>query len=97
MRRAARVDDNQGEIVAALRAAGCSVTSLASVGKGCPDLVVGRNGVNYLLEVKDGKKPPSKRRLTDDEKTWHNAWRGHVAIVNSVEEALQVVGFVHVV
>lgn len=97
MRRAARVDDNQGEIVAALRAAGCSVTSLASVGKGCPDLVVGRNGVNYLLEVKDGKKPPSKRRLTEDEKAWHNAWMGQVSVVNGIEEALQAVGFVHVV
>lgn len=92
MRRAAKVDDNQGEIVAALRAAGCSVTSLASVGRGCPDLVVGRAGVTYLLEVKDGKKPLSKRRLTPDEKAWHESWRGQVAVVESVQEALTAVG-----
>ena len=94
MRRAARVDDNQAEIVAALRAAGCSVTSLASIGKGCPDIVVGRSGVNYLLEIKDGKKPPSKRRLTPDEQSWQEAWRGQVAVVNSVEDAFMVMGFV---
>ena len=40
MRRAARVDDNQGQIVDALRRVGCSVWSLAGVGKGFPDLAV---------------------------------------------------------
>lgn len=97
MRRAARVDDNQHEIVAALRAAGCSVTSLAAVGKGCPDIVVGVGGVNYLLEIKDGRKAPSKRRLTQAEEAWHISWRGRVSIVNSVEEALTAVGLVNVV
>lgn len=94
MRRAARVDDNQAEIVAALRAAGCSVTSLASIGKGCPDIVVGRAGVNYLLEIKDGKKPPSKRKLTPDEQAWHESWRGQIAVVHSVEDAFRVMGCV---
>lgn len=92
MRRAARVDDNQAEIVAALRRAGCSVCSLAGVGKGCPDLVVGLRGVTYLLEVKDGSKCPSKRRLTAGEQQWHENWRGHVAVVSSVDEALDAVG-----
>lgn len=44
MRRAAKVDDNQGEIVAALQRAGCSVQSLAGVGRGFPDLAVGFQG-----------------------------------------------------
>lgn len=92
MRRAARVDDNQAEIVAALRVAGCSVTSLASIGKGCPDIVVGRAGVNYLLEIKDGSKVPSKRRLTPDEQSWHGAWRGQVSVVESIADALVAVG-----
>lgn len=92
MRRAARVDDNQAEIVAALRRAGCSVCSLAGVGRGCPDLAVGLRGVTYLLEVKDGSKCPSKRRLTAGERQWHEGWRGHVAVVHSVDEALDAVG-----
>lgn len=92
MRRAAKVDGNQAEIVAALRRAGCSVQSLAAIGKGCPDLLVGRAGRNYALEIKDGRKPPSARRLTPDETAWLESWHGQVAVVTSVETALAAVG-----
>ena len=88
MRLAARKDDNQDEIVAALRAVGATVQTLHQLGRGVPDLLVGWRGVNLLLEVKDGNKIPSKRRLTEDEAKWHDAWRGQVATVNSVDEAL---------
>ena len=91
MRRASRVDDNQAEIVAILRYVGCSVTSLASIGRGCPDIVVGHNGVNFLLEIKDGRRCRSRRKLTPEEKKWHEAWKGQVAVVESVEDALSVV------
>jgi len=91
VRRAARVDSNHGEIVRALRDAGCTVESLASLGEGCPDLLVGIRCRNFLLEVKDGSKPPSKRKLTPDEGAWHARWRGHVAVVSSVEEAIAAV------
>lgn len=40
MRRAAKVDTTQREIVETLRAHGCQVRSLASVGQGMPDLLV---------------------------------------------------------
>jgi hypothetical protein len=89
-----RIDANQTEIVKALRQCGCSVLILSAVGKGCPDLAVGYDGTTYLLEVKDGGKTPSKQKLTPDEEAWHAAWSGHVAIVNSVEAALRVVGLV---
>jgi len=88
MRRAARVDANQREIVAALRAVGVSVQPLHTVGKGCPDLLCGVRGTNLLLEIKDGNKPPSARKLTPDEAAWHESWRGQVAIVESVDEAI---------
>jgi hypothetical protein len=88
MRRAARVDSNQSEIVAALRAVGVSVQPLHTVGKGCPDLLCGVRGTNLLLEIKDGNKPPSARKLTPDEAAWHESWRGQVAIVESVDEAI---------
>jgi Holliday junction resolvase len=90
MRRAARVDDNQAEIVAALRKCGCTVQSLAALGSGVPDLLVGRGGTNYLLEVKDGSK--SARELTPDELRWLHAWRGSAAVVETVEDALKEVG-----
>jgi hypothetical protein len=92
MRRAARVDRNQPEIVQALRDAGASVTPLHMVGKGFPDLAVGRAGMTFLLEVKDGNKPPSRRRLTADEEAFFNSWRGHAAVVESVDDALRAVG-----
>lgn len=89
MRRAARKDDNQQRIVDALRAWGCSVEVLN--GPGLPDLAVGRHGVNVFLEVKNADLAPSARKLTQPQKNWHAHWHGQVAIVETVEEALQAV------
>jgi hypothetical protein len=94
MRRAAKIDANHTAIVQALRAVGATVQSLASVGKGCPDLLCGYRGNNVLLEVKDGDKPPSARRLTPDEQEWHATWAGQVCIVESIDDALRVIGAV---
>ena len=86
--RAARVDANQAVITKALRAIGASVQPLHTVGDGCPDLLVGYRGTNWLLEVKDGSKPPSARQLTPEQAQWHGYWRGPVHIVTSVDEAI---------
>lgn len=91
MRRRARVDRNQAEIVKALRKVGCSVQPLHTVGKGCPDILVGIRGRNLLMEIKDGKLPPSARVLTPDERTWIWTWGGQCAVVHSVDEALTLV------
>jgi Holliday junction resolvase len=92
MRRASKIDANQNEIVEALRAVGCTVQSLAFAGKGVPDLLVGTDEGNLLLEVKDGSLAPSARRLTPDQVQWHANWRGRVHVVTSIAEALAVVG-----
>lgn len=92
MRRAARIDANQAAIVEALRRAGASVQPIAAMGRGVPDLLIGYRGRNYLLEVKDGGKRPSARRLTKDESGWHEAWGGQVAIAETVEAALALIG-----
>ena len=91
MRRAARVDGNQRQIVAALRAIGCTVQTLHTVGKGCPDILVGCRGTNLLMEIKDGQKPTSARRLTEDEAKWHKEWLGQVIVVATIEEAIAAV------
>lgn len=91
MRRAAKVDRNHAEIVAALERMGCTVQSLAQVGRGCPDLLAGFRGRNLCIEVKDGAKAPSRRQLTADEARWHAAWRGQIATVASVDEAIALV------
>ena len=92
MRRAAKVDANQPEIVAALRAVGATVQPLHAVGKGCPDILVGLQGRNWLIEIKDGAKRPSERTLTPDQVEWHRVWRGQVSVAESVEDALKIVG-----
>lgn len=93
MRRAAKVDANQDKVVKALRAAGATVQSLAATGAGVPDLLVGFRNSTYLLELKDGAKPPSARELTPDQIEWHMNWRGGpCTVVNSAEEALAFIG-----
>lgn len=94
MRRQPKLDSNHNQTVSGLRAAGCSVLSLASLGNGAPDLLVGYKGQNWLIEMKDGKKPPSKRRLTADEVSFADRWRGQTAVAHSLDEALRVVGAV---
>lgn len=91
MRRAAKVDANQGEIVKALRAIGCTVAITSAIGNGFPDLIVARNRRNLLIEVKDGRLPPSARGLTADQRIFHAEWAGQVDVVNSVDEAIALV------
>ena len=93
MRQAARIDENQPEIVKALRSVGCLVQSMAAMGKGFPDLLVYRPSTDRyrLLEVKDGAKSPSRQALTPDQEKFHAIWP--VTVVNSVEAALAAMGF----
>jgi hypothetical protein len=82
---AKRTDANQPEIVQALRDIGASVQDLHIVGKGCPDILVGWRGVNYLMEIKT-----DTGKLNQREKVWHADWRGQVATVRTIDEALEV-------
>jgi Holliday junction resolvase len=89
MRYANRIDANQNKIVDALRKAG-AVVRIISQGDGIPDLLVGYRGYTILMEVKDGDKVPSARKLTEAEQKFFDDWRGGMlVIVNSVDEALE--------
>lgn len=89
MRYANRIDANQNKIVDALRKAG-AVVRIISQGDGIPDLLVGYRGFTILMEVKDGDKVPSARKLTEPEQKFFDDWRGGMlVIVNSVDEALE--------
>ena len=85
---AKRADRNQPQIVRELRRAGFSVQSLHTVGDGCPDILVGRQGMNWLFEIKNPEQPPSKRKLTDDETDFFKEWEGQVEIIHSAQEAI---------
>ena len=91
MRRAAKVDSNQTEIVNAFRKFGCSVLPLHTVGGGCPDICVGLNRKSVLVEIKDGRKIKSARALTKDEEKFHSEWKGSLFIVESLEDVINLV------
>lgn len=99
MRYRAKRDANHAPIVRALEGIGYTVLDLSAVGRGCPDVAVGRAGVTYLLEIKspralrkDGSIGRSDKRSTDGQAEWAARWRGGpVAIVTSVDEAIRVV------
>ncbi len=89
MRLRARVDANQATIVAAFRQMGASVFDASRMGRGFPDLVVGMRGRTYLVEIKDGAKVKSARKLTDAQVTFREVWRGEQPVtVESVDDAV---------
>lgn len=85
MRRAAKRDDNEKEIVVALRKAGAYVTYVDFP----VDLICGYQGRTIMFEVKDGNKPPSARKLTPNEQKFHDEWTGgELYVVTCVDDAL---------
>ena len=83
MKQRARVDKNHKEIVECFRKLGCSVLSLSSQGKGCPDLLISYQMQLYLVEVKDiGGK------LRESQKEFMRTWGSPVYIVRSKEECV---------
>lgn len=81
MRRAARVDDNQAEIVKALRRIGVSVEI---TGKPL-DLMLWHRGVYSLMEIKNLN---GKDRLTKDQIEFIGRWPGKIHIVHTPEQAV---------
>lgn len=82
-------DANQNEIVQALEKAGCSVMDASAVGGGFPDLIVGRPGVTYLIEIKN---PRTKGKLNKLQQLFFDNWKGQAAVAHTIEEALAIVG-----
>lgn len=75
-----------------MRQAGISVAITSRLGDGFPDCCIGYKGRNYLLEIKDPDKAPSKRKLTEDEQEWHRSWLGQVDIVETIDDVLAIIG-----
>jgi hypothetical protein len=91
-RRAAKIDNNQKEIVDHLR----EIPGV-SVAVEHDDILVGRNGRNYWFEVKnpdcankagkvrDSAIKPSQWKLLDE-------WKGHYQIITKLDEILKAIG-----
>src|SRR5258706_9543799 len=74
MRRAARTDDNQHELVEALKKIGAKCYF---IGKPV-DLLVGFRGRNMLLEVKRPDKRGQESKITQEQKDFIATWPGEV-------------------
>ena len=92
MRRDAKTDGNQSNIVKGLRCDPYLRVHLThTLGGGFPDIAVGdARGIAfpgvYLMEIKT-----AKGNLTGKEPAWHADWTGNVAIPRTFSEAYEVV------
>lgn len=82
------MDANLSEIVEAFRKMGCSV-NVRNDDLG--DLDVGYSGVSMILEVKDGSKPPSRRKLTPNQLKKRETWTGGIRLVQSLVDVASTV------
>jgi hypothetical protein len=98
MRLAARTDGTHEAVMHAFRRLGCVVVSSHQMSHGFPDLIVSQRmrtgdggGTTYLVEVKDGSKSPSRRKLTEDQEQFHASWLGRIFTVTSVDDVAAVI------
>ena len=89
-RYSARADANQPEIVKQLRKLGMSVQC------GMDDILVGWQGKNYWIEIKDPEKTLKKdgsyksTALKDSQKKLLAEWKGQYSVCHSLERILEV-------
>jgi Holliday junction resolvase len=85
---AKRVDTNQKEIVKVLRDLGCSVVHMHEAGRGIPDLLVGKDDITYLVEI----KRDAKASYTPAQIEFQDNWKGaKVVRINNIDDAIDFV------
>ena len=90
MRRAARKDANHKTVGDYLRSLGWSVLDLSHAGEGIPDYAVSKPNWAALVEVKDGAKVPSARKLTPAQLDVKKNWQGpYVVALDGPDAAAQ--------
>ena len=91
VRQRARRDANHNEIVAVFESLGATWLDTSGIG-GALDGAIGYAGIDQRVEIKDGEKFLSRRRLTKDEETTFQEWRGRPpVVVETVEDAISLV------
>ncbi len=91
MRKAARKDGNHSLIVTALRKIGASVAILDD--RDLPDLLVGHQGKTVLIELKDGSRKPSERRLRPGQQRFFDEWKGGTLVkAETLADAFKALG-----
>jgi hypothetical protein len=88
MRQAARRDANHQEIADMFRAYSFDVIDTAGYSGKMLDLLITLGDHFFcFIEIKDGRKPKSARKLTDDEKDFISKRPDHCAVIETVEQA----------
>lgn len=96
-RRAARVDENQSAVVAALR----KIPGI-TVAPGHDDILVGFRGKTYWYELKSPDKIRKRDQklgagvLKESQKKLIDEWRGHYKIVWTIDQILTDIGVINV-
>jgi hypothetical protein len=87
-------DDNQDEIVSDLKLIGAVATSLAGVGSGVGDILVGYHGRNWMFEIKNPNRPPSKRKLRPKQIAFREHWKrmGQYDVIETSVDAMKIMG-----
>ena len=81
-----KVDSNQPQIIADLKKIGVSVLNLSRVGGGCPDILVGWQGKNILIEIKTAKGD-----LNDLQIEFFEQWKGQKFVCKSINEIIEII------
>jgi hypothetical protein len=86
-------DDNHNEIRDKFISLGWSTLDIHTL-KDCADIICGKYDknirVNIIGEIKDGKKPPSQRKLSTGEETFRDMWRGHWFKIESIQDVIDI-------
>lgn len=90
MRFAKRVDQNHAAIREAARQAGWRVEDTSDIGHGFPDQIWEKPDRIVWVEVKDGSKPPSARKLTPKEAALHELLKRSGIDVKVIERVEQI-------
>lgn len=91
-----RVDRNQPELVAVMLKLGCSWRSTHEI-PGALDGIIGIAGIDQRIEIKDGLKPPSARKLTTAEKKEIDGWKGRKPVViETVDQLIALVNWMKI-
>jgi hypothetical protein len=85
-------DKNHHRVTNVLHRLGCTVTDLAEVGRGVPDVLVGVNGENVLVEIKNPLTQYGRRGLNKRQQGFAQRWRGGpVHIIRNEDDCIALV------
>ena len=83
-----RKDSNHNQITKCFEKMGWEVLDIHNLKK-CADIIIGKSAINIFIEIKDGDKSPSARKLTEGEEEFHDRWPNNVIIIQSENDCIQ--------